>query len=53
MGKVFGAPGVVDEFEGLFGVHLCWFSFPCRRSGRGREDPRIHDGSENGNLEVR
>lgn len=23
MGKAFGAPGVVDEFEGLFGVHLC------------------------------
>lgn len=27
MGKVFGAAGVVDEFEGLFGVHLCWFFF--------------------------
>lgn len=52
MGKVFGAAGVVDEFECLFGVHLCW-SFFCRRSGRGREVPRTHDGSENGNLEVR
>lgn len=52
MGKVFGAAGVVDEFEGLFGVHLCWF-FSCRRSGKGREVPRTHDGSEDGNLEVR
>lgn len=51
MGKVFGAAGVVDEFEGLFGVHLCLFS--CRRSGRGREVPRTHDGSEDGILEVR
>lgn len=30
MGKVFGAAGVVDEFEGLFGVHLCLF-FPLSK----------------------
>lgn len=34
MGKVFGAPGVVDEFEGLFGVHRCWFLFFCKKRER-------------------
>lgn len=34
MGKVFGAAGVVDEFEGLFGVHLCWGFFLSKKRER-------------------
>lgn len=34
MGKIFGAAGVVDEFEGLFGVHLCCCFF-VEEAGRG------------------